>query len=145
MSEKNTWLYRHENTWKKKKNVCMFMHFFFGLHIPFLSEEEEWQFRLEKNGPWTFGSQVSAPVRAEQSRAELCWNLSLLMFESRNQLALTHQLLCTTSWLLLHSFCMDPCSNQFRFHTTMSILSTPKKHLLPFKQSKHFHQRNWFT
>jgi len=34
-----------------KKNVCMFMHFFFGLHIPFLSEEEEWQFRLEKNGP----------------------------------------------------------------------------------------------
>jgi hypothetical protein len=83
--------------------------------------------------------------RAEQSKAELCWNLSLLMFESRNQLPLTHLSICTTSWLLVHSFCMDPCSNQFRFHTTISTLSTPKKHLLPFKQSKHFHQRNRFT
>jgi hypothetical protein len=35
----------------KKKTCACLCTFSFGLRIPFLAEEEEWQRRLEKNGP----------------------------------------------------------------------------------------------
>jgi hypothetical protein len=65
----------------------------FSSVFAFLLSEEEWQLRLEeKRSMNKKGSQVSTPVRAEQSKAKqskakqsrTMLKFELLMFESRN-------------------------------------------------------------
>jgi hypothetical protein len=96
----------------RKKNVCMFMHFF-SLVFTFLLLEEEWQRRLEKKLSIMNkkGSQVSTPVRTEQSKAKQSRTMlkfELLMFESRNRLTLTYPAYAPTSWVIVHTQHMRP-------------------------------------
>lgn len=129
------------------------MHFF-SLVFTFLLLEEEWQRRLEKKRSIMNkkGSQVSTPVRAEQSKAKQSRTMlkfELLMFESRNRLTLTYPAYAPTSWVIVHTQHMrhqldnrtqplHGCSNQFGFpHKTRGVCKV-SKHLPRLTYFKSF-------